>query len=127
MTPFTISDRAPHPAAGGERFHGRSATTKKAYVCPMSDHPQEYDKPGNCPLCGMELVEKASRFRAGVLIFNHVEDIDFTAPIEVLGGAGAEVFTVVAPPDRSTRCTDSISGPTTIWLTRGGRFAPGAG
>jgi len=37
---------------------------------------------------------KEGRFRVAVLIFENAEDIDFTAPIEVLGQAGALVFTV---------------------------------
>jgi putative intracellular protease/amidase len=72
------------------------APASKVYVCPMAEHPQEFDKPGHCPLCGMELVEKGKRFRVAVLVFDHAEDIDFTAPIEVFGQAGAQVFTVAA-------------------------------
>lgn len=67
---------------------------KKVWVCPMADHTQEFDKPGACPICGMTLVEKNRRFRVAVLVFDYVEDIDFTAPIEVLGQSGAQVFTV---------------------------------
>src|SRR5947209_4693562 len=70
--------------------------TAKVYVCPMAEHPQEFAKPGTCPLCGMELVDKGARLRVAVLLFEHVEDIDFTAPMEVLGGAGAQIFTVAA-------------------------------
>ena len=72
------------------------AASAKVWVCPMPQHTQQFDKPGTCPICGMKLVEKDSRFRAAVLIFDSAEDIDFTAPIEVLGEAGAEVFTVGA-------------------------------
>jgi putative intracellular protease/amidase len=75
------------------------AVNAAVYVCPMADHPKEYDKPGKCPLCGMTLVEKASRFRVAVLVFNYAEDIDFTAPIEVLGQSDALVFTVAATTD----------------------------
>ena len=75
------------------------APQHKVYVCPMASHPKEYDKPGTCPLCGMTLVEKDSRFRVAVLVFNSAEDIDFTAPIEVFGQAGAQVFTVAATTD----------------------------
>jgi putative intracellular protease/amidase len=45
------------------------------------------------------LVEKGRLFRVAVLVFAHAEDIDFTAPIEVLGQAGAQVFTVAATTD----------------------------
>lgn len=50
-------------AAGGKMAKKETAVehalkhTKKNYVCPM--HPQIIrDKPGSCPLCGMDLVEK---------------------------------------------------------------------
>ena len=78
------------------------AAPPKVWVCPMADHPQEFDKPGNCPLCGMTLVEKGARLRVAVLVFPYAEDIDFTAPIEVLGGAGAQIFTVAATTDPIT-------------------------
>lgn len=70
------------------------AINATVYVCPMADHPKEYDKPGTCPLCGMTLVEKDSRLKVAVLLFNYAEDIDFTAPIEVFGQSDAQVFTV---------------------------------
>ncbi|HEX9161586.1 MAG TPA: DJ-1/PfpI family protein, partial [Thermoanaerobaculia bacterium] len=82
-------------AAGSPKNDSKSAPAK-VYVCPMPEHAQEFDKPGTCPLCGMELVEKDKRFRVAVLVFDYAEDIDFTAPIEVFGESGAEVFTVAA-------------------------------
>ena len=72
------------------------AQPQKVWVCPMAEHAQEFDKPGTCPICGMTLVEKNRRFRVAVLLFDYAEDIDFTAPIEVFGQAGAQVFTVAA-------------------------------
>src|SRR5437588_3766320 len=78
------------------------AAEKKVWVCPMSEHAQEFDLPGSCPICGMQLVEKNARFRIAVLIFQHAEDIDFTAPIEVLGHTGAQIFTVAATTDPIT-------------------------
>ncbi|HEX7190975.1 MAG TPA: DJ-1/PfpI family protein [Thermoanaerobaculia bacterium] len=81
------------------------AVNATIYVCPMADHPKEYDKPGTCPLCGMTLVEKDSRLRVAVVLFNYAEDIDFTAPIEVFGQSDAQVFTVAAT-------TEPIS---TVW------------
>lgn len=70
------------------------AEAKKVWVCPMVQHTQEFDKPGTCPICGMTLVEKDKRFVVAVLVFNDAEDIDFTAPIEVLGHTGGQIFTV---------------------------------
>jgi len=75
------------------------AAADKVWVCPMSQHPQEFSKPGSCPICGMSLVEKDARFRVAVLVFDYAEDIDFTAPIEVLGHTGAQIFTVAAKAD----------------------------
>jgi putative intracellular protease/amidase len=74
----------------------------KTYVCPMAEHPKEYDHPGQCPLCGMDLVEQSQRLRVAVLVFDHAEDIDFTAPIEVFGQSGAKIFTVAATTDSVT-------------------------
>lgn len=79
---------------GGAAVHAATPHTGKVYVCPMSEHTQEFDKPGTCPICGMTLVEKDSRFRVAVLVFDNAEDIDFTAPIEVFGESGAQIFTV---------------------------------
>jgi putative intracellular protease/amidase len=73
-----------------------AAQAQKVYVCPMPEHPQVFTHPGSCPLCGMKLVERDKQFRVAVLLFDSVEDIDFTAPIEVFGEAGARVFTVAA-------------------------------
>jgi putative intracellular protease/amidase len=83
-------------------FAAEPAHPRTVYVCPMADHTQEFDKPGSCPICGMQLVEKEGRFRVAVLVFNYAEDIDFTAPIEVLGQSGAQVFTVAATAEPIT-------------------------
>lgn len=79
-----------------------TAPAGKVYVCPMPEHAQEFDKPGHCPLCGMDLIEKGKQLRVAVLVFDHAEDIDFTAPIEVFGQAGARVFTVAATAEPVT-------------------------
>src|SRR5436853_2437563 len=69
---------------------------EKVWVCPMSEHAQEYSKPGTCPLCGMTLVEKNKQLKVAVLVYDYAEEIDYSAPIEVFGEAGAHVFTVGA-------------------------------
>jgi putative intracellular protease/amidase len=47
-------------------------------------------------LIGTAAVAADTRFRVAVLIFPYAEDIDFAAPIEVLGHTGAQIFTVAA-------------------------------
>ncbi|HET7786546.1 MAG TPA: DJ-1/PfpI family protein [Myxococcales bacterium] len=78
---------APVLAAGHPSQH-------HVYVCPMDEHPQEFDHPGNCPICGMELVEKEGRLRVAILIFDGAEIIDYAGPWEVFGQTGAKIFTV---------------------------------
>jgi hypothetical protein len=77
----------------------------KKYVCPpcgCAADGKEFDQPGSCPACGMQLMEKGGKppQRAdgaptvGIFVFNGVEIIDFAAPYEVFGAAGYDVFTV---------------------------------
>jgi len=78
----------------------------KKYVCPpcgCAADGKEFDQPGSCPACGMQLIEKGKPpQRVGnaptvaILVFNGVQIIDFTAPYEVFGAAGYDVFTVGA-------------------------------
>jgi putative intracellular protease/amidase len=79
------------------------------YVCPPCGSPCDttaFDKPGNCPLCGMTLVDAASvtapaapARKVAMLVFNGVEIIDYTGPWEVFGAAGFEVYSVAATRD----------------------------
>lgn len=46
-----------HADSGGVTNSNQTTATAKQYTCPM--HPDVVsDKPGKCPKCGMELVEK---------------------------------------------------------------------
>jgi putative intracellular protease/amidase len=73
---------------------GAEVTPHVIYVCPMADHPQEFSKPGFCPLDGMELTDKNLRLRVAVLVHEGVEEIDYAGPLEVFGWSGAVTFTV---------------------------------
>jgi transcriptional regulator GlxA family with amidase domain len=79
-------------------FSAASAEKKvaAAYVCPMLEHPEVFEKPGTCPRCGMKLVDRADLVHrtAAILVFDGVQVIDYAAPYEVLGQAGFQVVTV---------------------------------
>ena len=86
----------PAPAADQD---GKEAPAKQ-YVCKPCGSDcdrQAFDKPGQCPHCGMPLVEKdaaANELQVGILIFDGVQIIDYTGPYEVFGQGGYRVFTV---------------------------------
>lgn len=97
-------------AAGCLASLGRAATTPvaqatrsaaaKLYVCPPCGADCDkltFDKPGKCPGCGMTLIDKSEADKTptvAILLFDHVEIIDYAGPWEVFGGAGYKVFTV---------------------------------
>ena len=75
--------------------------------CPCGNDGKVYDKGGFCPVCGMKLVLKSTLTasptpqaqrpparKVAILIFDHVQIIDYTGPYEVFGAAGMNVFTV---------------------------------
>jgi putative intracellular protease/amidase len=70
------------------------ATPTTEYVCPMDEHPKVFHAPGDCPECGMKMVEKSSRTTVAILVFEGVQIIDYSAPYEVFGQAHFSVFTV---------------------------------
>jgi putative intracellular protease/amidase len=65
-----------------------------------------YDKPGACPVCGMDLVKisekKRSDKQVAILIFNGVQIIDYSAPWEVFGQAHFRVFSVAEKSEAIT-------------------------
>jgi putative intracellular protease/amidase/DNA-directed RNA polymerase subunit RPC12/RpoP len=73
----------------------------EVYICPPCGAPCDkltFDKPGDCPNCGMTLVPlgggKDSPPTVAILLFNGAELIDFAGPWEVFGTAGFLVHTV---------------------------------
>jgi putative intracellular protease/amidase len=81
---------------------GASPRSSKVYVCPDCGQDCDkltFDKPGNCPACGMTLIEFSERERTrpvsvAILLFNGAEIIDYAGPWEVFGEAGFKVHTV---------------------------------
>src|SRR5215469_1318913 len=80
----------------------QAAEPTKLYVCPACGCPDDnrtFDKPGNCPSCGMKLIEKGDNpqqrgVSVAVLLFDGAEIIDYAGPWEAFGQAGFKVFTV---------------------------------
>jgi putative intracellular protease/amidase len=99
-----------------------AADSKTIYVCPPCGCPsdgKEFAAPGECPSCGMTLVDKstlkrdpehaaAAGIRVAVLVFDGVQIIDFAAPYEVFGEAGYQVFTV-GPSSAALTTTMSLT------------------
>jgi putative intracellular protease/amidase len=97
LLPLALLATAPACSTPRDDAHGSSG-----YVCPMPEHTQVFDHPGQCPLCGMDLVPRKGRRAVAILLFDGVQIIDYTAPYEVFGQAGYLVFTVAATPDPIT-------------------------
>ena len=98
-------------ASGTRLVAAPAPLTEKHYVCPPCDQDCDtkvYDNPGDCPTCGMRLIDSDSeaahphRRKVAILVFNSVEIIDFTGPYEMFGAAGFEVYTVAATKEAVT-------------------------
>ena len=77
-----------------------AAEKKHQYVCPMKEHSAVFDKPGNCPECGMALIEKDAPRNVAILIFDNVKTIDWAPEYEVFANANYNVYTVA--PEKKT-------------------------
>ena len=80
-----------------------SNPANKLYICPdcgCAADSRTFDKPGNCPECGMALIEKVAnqeqpqRLSVAILLFDGAQIIDYAGPWEAFGEAGFKVFTV---------------------------------
>ena len=78
----------------------KEQNAKEVYICPMECKKLQFDQPGTCPVCGMDLLKKAefmkndTRKQVAILLFDGVQIIDFSAPYEVFGQADFKVVTV---------------------------------
>ena len=76
--------------------------------CSCGNDDTVYKEPGNCPVCGMPLVNKKEvqqnapqrevQMKAAIFVFDGVQIIDFAGPYEVLGQANIDAFTVAEKP-----------------------------
>src|SRR5215471_4230652 len=86
--------------------HMQSAPAGK-FICPPCGLPCDkltFEKPGDCPQCGMTLIPLggAGPPKVAVLIYNGTEIIDFAGPWEAFGTAGFLVHTVAATAEPHT-------------------------
>jgi len=87
--------------------HLRS-TAEGKFICPPCGLPCDkliFDKPGDCPQCGMTLIPVSGAGgppKVAVLIYNGTEIIDFAGPWEAFGTAGFLVHTVAATAEPHT-------------------------
>jgi len=86
--------------------HAAESAGAKTWVCPPCGMPCDkliFDKPGNCPNCGLTLVPAGDSEngapQVAILVFNSAELIDFAGPWEVFGAAGFPVHTVAEKPE----------------------------
>lgn len=75
------------------------AVEDPAWICPPCGCPGDtlsQAGPGECPHCGMELVQAGSQRKVAVLVFDGVEILDFAGPMETLVADHGQfdVFTV---------------------------------
>jgi putative intracellular protease/amidase/DNA-directed RNA polymerase subunit RPC12/RpoP len=85
--------------AGTKHSPSQNQATR-TYVCPPCGQDCDkltFDKPGNCPNCGMKLIPttgEGSPPTVAVLLYSGAEIIDFAGPWEAFGTAGFLVHTV---------------------------------
>ncbi len=83
---------------------------KEVFVCPPCNRKcddLEFDKPGVCRHCNMELIKKeevknylkANRKKIGFYLQSGVEILDLAGPMEVFAYAGYDVFTISKTKD----------------------------
>ena len=88
------------------RTQSASARTYRCPPCGLECDKLRFDKPGDCPKCGMTLVPadggEGSPPAVAILLFNGVQIIDFAGPWEVFGTAGFLVHTVAEKLDPVT-------------------------
>ena len=87
----------------GARPPAAAAATEDAFVCPpcsVDCHDRTYDAPGNCALCGMELVPASSVPNVAILLVEGVDLLSVAGPLGVLAASSeARVFTVADTTD----------------------------
>ena len=107
----------PHPA--------KAAATAATYYCPM--HPSyTSDKPGDCPICGMKLVQRAAKAKPtpakenpapAILYYRNPMNPEISSPVPMKDGMGMDYIPVYesSSADHSAR-QSTVSGRSSIFL-----------
>ena len=87
--------------------HATPPPAADSFICPpcgLECDKLRFDKPGNCPQCGMTLIpaDGAGIVKVAMFVYDGVEIIDIAGPWEVFGTAGFLVHTVAEKPDPLT-------------------------
>ena len=91
------------PLTGVHSGHNH-ATEEEAYTCPM--HPQiVQDKPGTCPICGMDLVKKVSAGGDSVVV-----DADLNALLQSTNSVVVANIATVHPERRNEAVSVQANG-----------------
>ena len=95
------------PWAASAEPHSIQELAAKNFICPpcgLDCDKLRFDKPGNCPQCGMTLIpaDGAGVLNVAMLVYDGVELIDIAGPWEAFGTAGLLVHTVAEKPDPLT-------------------------
>ncbi|WP_429653600.1 efflux RND transporter periplasmic adaptor subunit [Spirosoma lacussanchae] len=91
------------PNVASHEGHGH-ANEEEVYTCPM--HPQiVQDKPGSCPICGMDLVKKAGMSGDSVVV-----DADLKALLQPTNSVVVANIATVHPERRSEAVTVEANG-----------------
>lgn len=92
---------------------GSAAVAQGArYQCPpcgCASDAARFEAPGNCAGCAMPLVRAEDRLRVAVLVFNRIQLLDFTGPIDVFANQAGhfDVYTV-GPTKEAVTATGGV-------------------
>lgn len=103
---------SPEPAPLAELAPLQSLDDAGAWVCPPCSEPchsRHYDGPGNCPICGMELVLRSGVPTAVVLLYEGADFSETAALLGVLSASNRFLVHTVSDSKDEIRTLESLS------------------